>query len=78
MRVFLLVEREKGTHDACWVIDAVDEYTTDEHNGDWPSDFKVKLEKTDDGNERRILEVEIPDGSLQKPWDVPTVKGAVQ
>lgn len=77
VEIHLLVEREVGTDDACWVIDAVDEYTLDEHNGGYPSDFKTKLEKTGDGNERRVLIVRLPDGSLEKPWRVPVVEGQV-
>lgn len=77
MEVYLLVEREVGTEDSCWVIDAVDEYTVDEWNGAYPDQFREKLEATGTGTERRLLTVKIPDDALSKPWHVPAVEGQV-
>lgn len=77
MKIHLLVERENTREAASWVIDAVDEWTLDEHGGEYPPDFQDKLSHLNEDLNRRVLIVEIPDNSLERIWDIPIVSGKV-
>lgn len=75
MKVLLLIEREKGTSEVCWVAEAADEWTLDEWNGRLPDAMQRVLDR-DPANVRELW-VEIPDDAMQKLWDVPTVPGKI-
>lgn len=60
-----------------WVTNAWDEYTIDEN----PDGFTAAVEcaEAEHGAANvRILNVRIPEGSLDKPFEVPTVEGEVK
>jgi hypothetical protein len=69
MKILLIVQREA---DICWVADACDEDTIDEAG--FPAGRA--LLDADPANTRELW-VEVPNGSLSKLWDVPTVSGSV-
>lgn len=75
MKVLLLVQREPNSDIPAWVEDACDEYTIDEWNGLLPKPIQDKIDA--DPASHRTVWVEIPDGCLDKLWDVPTVAGKV-
>lgn len=74
MKLLLLVQREADT-DPCWVIDACDEYAIEEWNGALPGPLQKHLDA--DPKNTRTLWVEIPDGSLERAFQTPTVTGTV-
>jgi hypothetical protein len=72
VKVTLLFQREDGTDDASWVVDAVDEYTLDEWGGEMPTAVQKKID--DDPGNHRLLTVEVPDSAVRDLWKVPEVK----
>jgi hypothetical protein len=75
VKILLIVQREPGTNDCSWIVEAADEYTLDEWNGRLPDALQKAID--DDPINTRPLWVEIPDDSLERVWDVPTVQGVV-
>lgn len=75
MKLLLVVQRlEDGDNDSAWVTQCADEYTIDEHNGT-PEFIQQALDA--DPPNTRLLWVTIPEGSLAKVFEVPTVAGKV-
>ena len=73
MKVLLIVQREPGTDGGAWVEDAIDEHTLDEWNGAMPTCIQEKVSASP--ADFRELWVALPDGCLDRLWDVPTVIG---
>jgi hypothetical protein len=73
MKILLIVERDPGTFPC--VVEAADEYTLDEWNGRLPDALQKAIDR-DPANTRQLW-VEIPDNSLTRLWDTPTVQGTV-
>lgn len=61
-----------GSADVPWCIDAVDEYTIDEHNG-----FPEGYAKKRDGKDVRELVIDVPNSAVTALFESPTVKGRV-
>lgn len=76
MKIHVLVQRDSQDPDACWVMDAVDEYTMDEWNGAYPDVFQQQIDA--DRKNRAVLIVEVPEDAMQRAFpEPPIVKGGV-
>jgi ABC-type amino acid transport substrate-binding protein len=76
VKVMLIVQREAGTTDTAWVVDAADEYTLDEWDGRLPDQLQARID-ADPANVRPLW-IEIPDNAFERLWNVPTVTGQVR
>ena len=77
MIVHLIVIRHpEPSEDTYWTTEAWDENTIDEN----PQGYEEALKKAQASNGAdhvRVLKVQLPEGALAKPFEVPVVKGEV-
>lgn len=78
MIINLIVCQEVSKTDTTrWVTEAWDEYTIDENYRGWEEALK-KAEKVHGEGNVRVIQVVVPDDTLDRPFAIPQVNGTVR
>lgn len=71
-----VARQQTHTEDLFWIVGAWDEWSIDENGEGFEEEYKKHAKEHGEGN-LRVVNIEVPDGTMAKAFGVPTVEGKV-